>query len=416
MRPTLAFEEALRIVLSSAQGLGVERMDLDQAANRVLAEDVTSDMDLPPFNKSTMDGFACRRADLALHTDDGQAHELEIVETIPAGVIPKQSIGPNQCAKIMTGSVVPEGADCVVMKEFVETPAENTIRFMGESTADNICFKGEDVRTGQIVLPKGTLLKSHHIAILASVGRARPLVWKLPRVGIMATGSELVDPASRPEPSQIRNSNGVQLAAQARAMGVPTTDYGIAVDTEAAIDAMFGKAAEENDVVIISGGVSVGDFDLVPGILKQNRVELLFERVAVKPGKPLVFGVMARASSPRKHGQDGRATVYCFGLPGNPMSAFVQFEILVKPFLYKLMGHDYKCPNVKMPLADVVERKKTERREWLPVAITEAGRVRLIEYHGSGHISSLSEADGLTSVDVGVARVEKGTLVEVRLI
>jgi len=423
MGTMLAFEEALRIVLGSARGLGDERVGIDQAANRVLAEDVASHMDIPPFNKSAMDGYACRRADLALHTEGGQAHELEIVETIPAGFAPSKSIGPGQCAKIMTGSVVPEGADCVVMKEYVETSAESTIRFTGQRTEDNICRKGEDVRAGQVVLRKGTLLKPHHIAILASVGHVRPLVSKTPAVGIIATGSELVDPASRPEPSQIRNSNSVQLAAQARAMGVPATDYGIAEDTEAAIDAMFKKAAGQNDVVIISGGVSVGDFDLVPGILKQNNVELLFESIAVKPGKPSVFGVVARASSPwRKswpgrpcHG-DGHATVYVFGLPGNPMSTFVQFEVLIKPFLYKLMGHDYRCPGVRLPLAEPIERKRTERRVWFPVAITEARTVRLIEYHGSAHISSLSNADGLISLDVGVARLEKGTLVEVRLI
>jgi len=420
MGTMLPFEEALRVVLSSARGLACERVDINHAANRVLAEDVTSDMDIPPFNKSAMDGFACRRVDLARHADGGQAHELQVVETIPAGAVPTRSIGPNQCAKIMTGSVVPEGADCVVMKEFVETPAENTIRFTGQSgrdcRTDNISCKGEDVKAGQVVLSKGTLLKPHHIAILASVGHVRPLVAKRPAVGIIATGSELVDPASRPEASQIRNSNSVQLAAQAKAMGVPATDYGIAEDTEAAIDAMFKKAAEENDVVIISGGVSVGDFDLVPGILKQNNVELLFDSIAVKPGKPSVFGVVARASSPRKHGHDGRATVYCFGLPGNPMSTFVQFEVLIKPFLYKLMGHDYKCPGVRLPLAEPIEIKAAQRLVWFPVAITEAGQVELLEYHGSAHISSLSNADGLISVDAGVARLEKGTLVQVRLI
>ncbi|MHC4539277.1 MAG: hypothetical protein ACYS74_05785, partial [Planctomycetota bacterium] len=136
----LPFEKALDTVLKSARPIGTECVGIAEAANRVLAEDVKSDTDIPPFNKSAMDGFACRRADLA--------HELEVVETIPAGVAPTQSVGPNQCAKIMTGSVVPEGADCVVMKEFIETPTENTIRFAREWTADNICLKGEDVRAG----------------------------------------------------------------------------------------------------------------------------------------------------------------------------------------------------------------------------------------------------------------------------
>jgi molybdopterin molybdotransferase len=404
----LSFEEALDVVLNSARGFTGERVDISQAANRVLAEDVRSDMDIPPFNKSAMDGYACRRADLAHHTDGGQARELTVVETIPAGYRPTKSVGPAQCAKIMTGGMVPEGADCVLMKEYVETTGENTVRFVDGHTADNICRKAEDVSDGQIVLPKGTVLKSHHIAVLASVGHTRPLVSCRPRVGIMATGSELVEPASQPELSKIRNSNSVQLAAQAKAMGVPATDYGIAEDTEAAIDAMFKEAAGANDVVIISGGVSVGDFDLVPAVLKRNNVRLLFESIAVKPGKPSVYGVLESSGKLKK--------VYCFGLPGNPMSTFVQFEILIKPFLYKLMGHEYKYPNIRMPLDELIERKNTDRQVWFPVAIMDAGTVRLIEYHGSAHISSLCDADGLIRVDVGVARLEKGELVQVRLI
>jgi molybdopterin molybdotransferase len=400
----LPFEEALRIVLDSARGRPRERVDIRQAANRVLAEDVSSDMDIPPFNKSAMDGYACRRADLA--------RELTVVETIPAGYSPTRSVGPAQCAKIMTGGMVPEGADCVVMKEYVETPAENAVRFVGERTADNICLKAEDVRAGQVVLPKGIVLKPHHIAVLASVGHTTPLVSCGPRVGILATGDELVEPTSRPQPSQIRNSNSLQLAAQVQSVGAVATDYGIAEDTEAAIDKVFKEVVEDNDVVIVSGGVSVGDFDLVPAVLKRNNVNLLFEGIAVKPGRPSVFGVASRAEC-----RGTPATpVYCFGLPGNPMSTFVQFEILIKPFLYKLMGHDYKYPNIQTPLAESIERKKTDRQVWFPVAITDAGTVRLIEYHGSAHISSLCDADGLISVDVGVARLEKGALVQVRLI
>ncbi len=390
----LAFNEALDTVLNAVRPLGTERVSITDSANRILAEDVKSDMDIPPFNKSAMDGYACRREDLT--------NKLMIVETIPAGYTPTKSVGHNQCAKIMTGSVVPEGANCVVMKEYIEMPTENTVRFVGEQTSDNICQKAEDIKAGDVILHKGTLLKPHHIAVLASVGHTRPQVSKIPRVGIIATGSELVDPLCRPEPSQIRDSNTFQLAAQVESMGAVATNYGIAEDTEKAIDDMLKKAIEGNDVVIVSGGVSVGDFDLVPGILKRNNIDLLFESIAVKPGKPSVFGVSNN--------------IYCFGLPGNPMSTFVQFEILIKPFLYKLMGHDYRYHDVRMPLDESVTRKKTERQEWFPIAITEKGTVKLIEYHGSAHISSLYGADGLVSVDVGVAEVEKGTNVHVRLI
>ncbi len=431
----LSFEKALETVLGSARPLGAESVDITDAANRVLAEDVKSDMDMPPFNKSAMDGYACRRADIA--------NELEVIETIPAGYMPSKSVGPGQCAKIMTGAVVPEGADCVVMKEYIagcrlpiaECSIENrkseienaldcrlrgsnrksqienrkskienalTVRFVGERTKDNICQKGEDIKAGDVVLRKGTLLRPQHIAVLASVGHARPIVSKMPRVGIIATGSELVDPGAAPEPCQIRNSNSFQLAAQAGRVGAAVTDYGITEDTKEAIDDMFKKVATANDVVIVSGGVSVGDFDFVPDVLRRNNIDLLFEGIAVKPGKPSVFGVSE--------------DVYCFGLPGNPMSTFVQFEILIKPFLYKLMGCEHKHENVRMPLDESIERRKTARLVWFPVAITEAGTVKLIEYHGSAHISSLCSADGLISIGVGVARIKKGVVVPVRLI
>ena len=390
----ILFEEALRTVLESARRLGTERVDIIHAIDRILAEDAKSDMDMPPFNKSAMDGYACRRADLA--------NELEVVETIPAGYTPTKSIEPNQCAKIMTGASVPQGADCVVMVEFTENPTDGTVRFVGENTADNICIKGEDVKAGDVVLSKGTRIRPQHIAVLASVGCAQPVVSKRPRVGILATGDELVQPACRPGPSQIRNSNSFQLSAQVESMGAVAKNYGIAKDTDKAIDKMFKEAVEENDVVIVSGGVSMGDFDLVPGILSQNNINLLFEKVAIKPGKPTVFGVSEN--------------IYCFGLPGNPVSTFVLFELLVKPFLYKLMDYEYKPDTVKMPLAESFKRKKTERQTWIPVVITDVGMLKTIDYHGSAHINALCIANGLISIGVGVAEIEEGTVVPVRLI
>jgi molybdopterin molybdotransferase len=224
----------------------------------------------------------------------------------------------------------------------------------------------------------------------------------MPRVGILATGDELVPPTSKPGLSQIRNSNSFQLTAQVESMGAGAKNYGIAKDTDQDIDKMFKKAVEENDVVIVSGGVSMGDFDLVPGIFRQNNINLLFEKVATKPGKPTVFGVAEN--------------IYCFGLPGNPVSTFVLFELLVKPFLYKMMSYDYTPIAVNMPLAESFKRKKTERQSWIPVIITDAGMLKTIDYHGSAHINALCIADGLISISVGVAEIEEGTVIPVRLI
>jgi molybdopterin molybdotransferase len=390
----LPFEKAFKIVLNSAYLLGTERVALARAANRILADDVKSDIDMPPFNKSAMDGFACRREDLT--------NELTIIETIPAGVAPKNVIGRNQCAKIMTGAVVPQGADCVIMVEFTETPGENTVRFTSKETAGNICVKAENIKAGQTVLSKGTLIKPQHLATLAAIGCANPCVAVRPKVGIIATGNELVEPSQSPSLSQIRDSNSFQLAGQVETVGAVTKNYGIVRDTRQAIDAAIKTAIAESDVVLISGGVSVGDFDFVPEILKENGIELMFEKIAIKPGKPMVFGVSE--------------SVFCFGMPGHPVSGFVMCELLVKPFLYKLMGYDFTPLDIKLPLGASISRKKAGRPSWIPVVITNEGTARPVEYHGSAHLNALCGADGLLCIPKGTGELEEGTLISVRQI
>ena len=195
----ITFDDAFEIVMSSARRIGTERIALEQALGRILAEDVISDIQMPPFNKSAMDGFACRRADLA--------NELVVIETIPAGVQPQKTVGQNQCSKIMTGAAVPEGADCVIMVEYTRSTGENSIRFTGKKTEDNICLKGEDIKQGDVVLQAGCKICPQHIAVLAGSGCIEPLVSLQPSVGIIATGDELVEPARKPSACQIRNSN-----------------------------------------------------------------------------------------------------------------------------------------------------------------------------------------------------------------
>ena len=393
MKTMIQFEKALQTVLASVRQLDTERVELADALGRILAKDVKSDIDMPPFSRSSMDGYACRSEDLG--------NELTVIETIPAGTVPKKSVGPNECAKIMTGSMVPEGADCVIMVEFTENVDEDTIRFVGKTTEHNIRQKAEDIKAGGIVLHKGTLLKPQHIAVLASVGHVHPVVAKRPKVGIIATGNELVEPQLKPGPSQIRNSNGPQLAAQISDMRAVVRDYGIAKDTVDEIDSLFKKAANQNDVVIVCGGVSMGDFDFVPEVFRQNNFGLLFEKVAIKPGKPTVFGMSDN--------------VYCFGMPGNPVSGFVIFELLVKPFLYKMMGHDYKHNNIQARLEETITRKRAQRQSWIPVVMAGPDSARPIEYHGSAHIDALCGADGLISMDVGQTEINKETTVRVML-
>jgi molybdopterin molybdotransferase len=388
----IELQHALQMVLDAARPLSPELVELGTALGRVLAEDVKSDLDMPPFDKAVVDGYACRRADLG--------HKLRVVETIRAGVVPNSPIGADQCAKIMTGAAVPQGADCVVMVEHTEQVSEQEVRFTGDQTADHIARRGQDIQAGQRVLEKGSLLLPQHVAVLASVGHVRPLVTKRPRVAVLAGGDELVRPGIKPGPCQIRDSNTSQLLSQLQTAGVVTREAGLARDVEADVDRLLKAALSDSDVVILSGGVSVGDFDWVPRILQQNGIHLLFEKIAVKPGKPTVFGVGEK--------------VYCFGLPGNPVSTFVVFELLVRPFLYKLMGHEYRPPCTRMPLAEPFAREDVRRQEWIPANVTADGRVRPIEYHGSAHVLALCRADALMCVDIGVSTLDKGALVSVR--
>ena len=427
---TIKFDDAFEIVMSSARRLGTECADIDRVLNRVLAEDVISDVEVPPFNKSAMDGFACRRADLA--------NELTIIETIPAGYMPRKVIGQNQCAKIMTGAVVPEGADCVIMVEYTESIAEDKIRFTpleipwsereqkaknsltgftGRDTEDNISLKGEDIKKGDVVLRAGCKIAPQHIAVLAGCGCVKPLVSLQPRVGVIATGNELVEPASKPAAFQIRNSNGFQLVAQVASVSVIAINYGIAADTKKALNGMVKKAIVKNDVVILSGGVSAGDYDLVREILEENNIKLLFEKVAVKPGRPMVFGVKRlTAENAEKELKLKSDEVFCFGLPGNPVSSFVMFELLVKPFLYRMMGHNFRPAVSYRQLEETITRKKTERDSWLPVVLRKDNKVVRIEYHGSAHINALCKADGLVCIPAGVAEIKEGTIIAVRQI
>lgn len=385
------FDEALRMVMDAARALSTERVPLEAALHRILAEDIRSDSDLPRFNKSAMDGYACRRADL-----DGQ---MRLLETVPAGTPPFLPIGERECSKIMTGAMVPVGADCVIMVEHAEE-SEGLVRFTGTDTPDNICRRGEDLRVGDLMVEKGTKIEPQHIGVLATAGMPNPLVSTRPRVAVIATGDELVEPEATPGVSRIRNSNSYQLCAQAAAMGATPRYLGIARDTEKAIGDMIREAMSSSDVILVSGGVSAGDFDLVPGVLTQHGFKLLFEKIATKPGMPTVFGIAG--------------PVFCFGLPGNPVSTFVLFELLVKPFLYRMMGHDFMPSIVPLRLSRNVTSRKSDRDSWIPVRITPQGEAEPVNYHGSGHLTALPDTDGLICIPRGVTGAAKGDIVDVR--
>lgn len=392
----LELRDALTLVtdLGFHRRTGLEQVDLQDAFHRVLAQDVVSDIDLPPFPQATRDGFACRRADLH--------HPLEVVETIAAGSSPQRMVGANQCARIMTGAVMPAGADCVVMLEQVEHLADARIRCLSAGAERHICPRGAHASAGQTLLRAGEMIEAAHVAVLAGVGCVRPLVSRRPAVGVIATGSELVEPACAPGPGQIRNSNSFQLSALVLGTSAVPRNYGVVVDDKEVMQDALQKGMDENDAVVLSGGIAQGDYDLVRSIFAESHVELLFDRIGPPPGRPVVLGVSDRA--------------LCFGLSGNPISNFVAFELIVKPALYALAGHRFRPATSRGELAAPIEKRNIDKDLWLPVRVGDDGRMHPIACRRWAGIAALCGANGLIHVPAGAPGPAPGESVVARRI
>lgn len=389
----ISFEDAFRLITAELPTTLLERVLLFDADGRVLAEHITSDMDMPPFDKAAVDGYACRRDDIG--------SPLQLIEVIPAGVKPNKSVCRGECAKIMTGAMMPEGADCVVMVENTSISG-TTVTVHDTKTKNNIAYRAEEIKKGNQVIAAGTLLKPQHIAVLAAVGATNPLVYAKVKMTIFSTGDELVEPDQQPEAGKIRNSNSSQLLAQAIKMGVHASYGGIIPDDEAATRRMIQDALTDNQVIMLSGGISMGDFDFVPAILTELGFNILFRSVAVQPGKPTVY-----ARSENK---------FVLALPGNPVSSLNIFELLAKPFLYRLMGHDYKAIVMKAIIGENLTRKTLDRQGFVPAYIDGDGTVWPVQYHGSAHIHALTAANALIGFQPGIKGAMKGELVDVRFI
>jgi molybdopterin molybdotransferase len=274
------------------------------------------------------------------------------------------------------------------------------VRFTGRDDGPNICLKGEDVKPGDIVLRKGALLRPAEIGILASLGAADVDVFERAAVGIIATGSEIVPPGKRLLPGRIYDSNSFSLAAQAEACGAAVRMRRRAADTPNAIRKAVSSALKTCRLILVSGGVSAGDFDYVPGVLRDLGIDIGFEQVAVQPGKPTVFGT--------------RGGTVVFGLPGNPVSTFVIFEVFVKPVLFRMMGRADGPLTVTGTLTRALLRRRTERAAFVPVRVS-GDRVERPEYHGSAHIQALAGANGLVYIPAGSEGHPEGSRIDVRL-
>lgn len=387
----IRYEEALELVLKNSPAMGHVTVSLPGCMGRVLAEEVFSDLNMPPFNRAAVDGFACRMADLD--------HEMEVMETVRAGVFPAKKVVAGKCTRIMTGAPVPEGADCVIMVEETETLSPERIRFTGKKTKTNISPFAEDVREGDRVLTAGTMIGPQHIAIMAAAGHVSPRVAIRPKVSVIATGDEIVEPHQKPGISQIRNSNGYQLTAQALRAGADAIYRGIAPDEEVATFQAVLEALDQSDVVLLTGGVSMGTYDFVPKIMEKAGIRILFRTLALQPGKPTIFGIKG----------DKRI----FGLPGNPVSSFTLFEIMVKPMLWKMMGKADPVVGLRLPIGMKYQRNRSDRMQWLPVSIRD-GKAYPLEYHGSAHIFALAQADAIAAIPLGVTHLNEGDMIDAR--
>ncbi|MGD9493200.1 MAG: molybdopterin molybdotransferase MoeA [Bacteroidales bacterium] len=388
----ISFEEAYDIVSSQPVIADTETIRFEMAAGRILAEDIRSDMDMPPFDKSAVDGFACRIEDIA--------NPMKVIETVPAGVMPSMPVSEGTCIRIMTGAPVPAGADMVLMVEDCSVDNEIVV-YNGTSKNSNIAYKGEDMKSGALLMNVSTLLKPQHIAVMAAVGKTEINVYRQIKAGVLSTGSELVEPDCIPAASQIRNSNSAQLLAQIASHGGIPKYYGIIPDDFDQTLVALKKAIEDNDIVFLSGGVSMGEFDFIPAALREAGFEILFDSVAVQPGKPTT---LAR-----------RDNKYIVGLPGNPVSSFVQFELLGSVLMNRIGGGIKDTVVVRAKTNIAFNRKKAERKSFYPVCFNANGYVASLEYHGSAHINSLLNAVGVVAMDIGVKEIPAETEVDVRL-
>lgn len=395
--------EAFRLIKETVTPLSTETVPLSQAVGRVLASDIASDVDSPPHDKSVMDGYAIRSADIV-----SEGTELAVVETIVAGAWPEKSIGSGESARIMTGAPLPKGADAVIMIEQTESSSDDAVKINVDSveSGKHIMRKASSLSTGRTVFNAGHQVRPTDIGLLAEVGAHEVSVYKKPSIAVLPTGDELVSSAEIPGLGQIRNSNGPMLVAMNRGLGLEVNDLGIGRDNESDLQAAIERGLE-SDVLILSGGVSAGLLDLVPGILQKLGVRQVFHKVAVKPGKPLWFGVLEKDQS----------RTYVFGLPGNPVSSLVGFRVFVRTAINLMMNLPSPEPqSVKAELAvahDVRGNRPTYwPGRWVSSA-TETRKVEPIGWQGSSDLRALGSAEVLIMLASEPSHHPAGEIVDV---
>lgn len=404
-------DQAKKIILKDIPRLKKsETIDISSCLGRVCAADIKSKDNIPPFDNSAMDGFAIRAKD-----SEGASRQnpiaLEVIEDLPAGRVAIKKVRHLQAIRIMTGAPLPKGADAVIMveetrrKEQRAKSKELVEIFKEVKPGENVRRAGEDVKKGELVIKKGTVLKSGHIGMLASLGFSRIRVSRKPRVSILVTGDELVEISQKLKPGKIRNSNAYSLYAQALKAGALPLILGIARDSKKDLEQKIRKGLVGADALIVSGGISVGDYDFVKGVLKGLGARMKFWKVAMRPGKPMAFGVVG--------------TIPVFGLPGNPVSSMVSFEIFVRPAILKMLGQtEGDIAEVDAVIEEDIEKKPGLRYFLRAITRWDCGRylAKTTGPQGSSLLKSMARANSLVILPEDVKKVKKGESVKVRFL
>ena len=394
------YEQARELLLTVVHPVGTEYVPLSECGGRILAQDLIAQENVPAFDRSPYDGYALRAEDTALASKDHPV-TLQVLEEIPAGSVPTKEITAGTAAKVLTGAPIPQGADVVVMYEKTAFTESSVTLFAPLKAGNNIVRTGEDIRKGAILAQCGTFIDAGLAGTLAAQGIAQPLVYQIPRVAILSTGSELVEADVAPEPGKIRNSNRYMLEALLKQLGCEPICLGIAGDSVADISALLNKGLAECDAIITTGGVSVGDYDLTPAAMEASGVEVLFRGVDMKPGMACAYGV--------KGGK-----LIC-GLSGNPASALTNFYAVAMPALKKLTGQSVYMPQeIQATLSNGFSKRSPKTRFLRGKLELNNGTVcmNLPKDQGNVVLSSTIGCNVMAVVPAGSGPIEAGTVLK----
>lgn len=388
----ISLQAAYNHCIEAMKPMNTEEIRFDFSLRRVLAQDIRAKRDMPPFNKAAVDGYAC------ISPKAGQ--KLRVIGQIAAGAHKKIGMKAGEAVSIMTGAPVPKDADWVVMKEDVELISDKEIVINRPGRKSNIALQAEDYKLHDVLLSAGSVIKPQHIGLMAAEGYVDVEVSKIPNVQIVTTGSELVEPEITPSRSQIRNSNAWQLKAQLLSIGIYADYAGIVVDDKVSLKNVM-YSCDNYDLSIFTGGVSMGDFDFVPKLIQDAGYDIIFHKISVKPGKPTLLA------------KKGNSVI--LGLPGNPVSGFIQFILLGKPMIYAACGADIPDEKLMLPAGEPIPSKKSDRDSWIPVKIIK-NELYPVKYNGSGHLAALTDTDGFACIPAEKVNIEKGEYLHARSI